>query len=52
MPGRGIRIARIAGIPVGVNPLWLIIVALITRGDTARSSIPGAAAEDAGRGPP
>jgi Zn-dependent protease len=30
MPGRSIRIARIAGIPVGVNPLWLIIVALIT----------------------
>ena len=30
MPGRSIRIARIAGIPVGVSPLWLIIVALIT----------------------
>ncbi len=30
MPGRSIRIARIAGIPVGVNPLWLIIVGLIT----------------------
>ena len=30
MPGRSIRIARIAGIPVGVSPLWWIIVALIT----------------------
>ncbi|MGZ4372057.1 MAG: site-2 protease family protein [Gaiellaceae bacterium] len=30
MPDRSIRIARIAGIPVGVSPLWLIIVALIT----------------------
>ncbi len=30
MPGRSIQIARIAGIPVGVSPLWLIIVALIT----------------------
>jgi Zn-dependent protease/predicted transcriptional regulator len=30
MPGRSIRVARIAGIPVGVSPLWLIIVALIT----------------------
>ncbi len=30
MPGRSFRVARIAGIPVGVSPLWLIIVALIT----------------------
>ncbi|MGZ4188123.1 MAG: site-2 protease family protein [Solirubrobacteraceae bacterium] len=30
MPGCSIRIAQIAGIPVGVTPLWLIIVALIT----------------------
>ncbi len=30
MPGRSFRIARIAGIPVGISPLWLIIVALIT----------------------
>ena len=30
MPGGSIRIARIAGIPVGISPLWLIIVALIT----------------------
>lgn len=30
MPGRSFRIARIAGIPVGVSPLWLVIVALIT----------------------
>jgi len=30
MPGRSVRIARIAGIPVGISPLWLIIVALIT----------------------
>jgi Zn-dependent protease/predicted transcriptional regulator len=30
MPGRSFRIARIAGIPVGVSPWWLAIVALIT----------------------
>jgi len=30
MPGRSIRIARIAGIPVGVSPWWLVIVILIT----------------------
>ncbi len=30
MPGRSIRIARIAGIPVRVSPLWLIVVGLIT----------------------
>jgi Zn-dependent protease/predicted transcriptional regulator len=30
MPGRSLRIARIAGIPVGVSPWWLAIVALIT----------------------
>ncbi len=30
MPGRSLRIARIAGIPVGVSPWWLVIVALIT----------------------
>ncbi len=30
MPGRSVRIARIAGIPVGVSPWWLVIVALIT----------------------
>ena len=30
MPGRSVRIARIAGIPVGISPLWLIVVALIT----------------------
>jgi hypothetical protein len=30
MPGRSIRIARIAGIPVEVSPLWLIVVGLIT----------------------
>jgi Zn-dependent protease/predicted transcriptional regulator len=30
MPGRSIRIGRIAGIPVGVSPWWLVIVALIT----------------------
>jgi Zn-dependent protease len=28
MPGRSIRIARIVGIPVGVSPLWLIVVGL------------------------
>lgn len=30
MPGRSIPIARIAGIPLGAHPLWLVIVALIT----------------------
>ncbi len=30
MPGRSYRIARIAGIPVGVSPWWLAIVALFT----------------------
>jgi Zn-dependent protease len=30
MPGRSIRIARIAGIPVGVSPWWLVIVVLVT----------------------
>jgi len=30
MPGRSYRFATIAGIPVGVSPLWLVIVALIT----------------------
>lgn len=30
MPGRSFRLGRIAGIPVGVNPWWLVIVALIT----------------------
>jgi Zn-dependent protease/predicted transcriptional regulator len=30
MSGGSIRVARIAGIPVGISPLWLLIVALIT----------------------
>ena len=30
MPGRSYRLGRIAGIPVGVSPLWLVIVALFT----------------------
>jgi Zn-dependent protease/predicted transcriptional regulator len=30
VPGRSYRIARIAGIPVGVSPWWLVIVGLIT----------------------
>ncbi|MGA2319207.1 MAG: site-2 protease family protein [Solirubrobacteraceae bacterium] len=30
MPGRSFRIARIAGIPVGVSPWWLVVVALFT----------------------
>lgn len=30
MPGPSVRIMRIAGIPLGVQPLWLLIVALIT----------------------
>jgi Zn-dependent protease len=30
VPGRSFRIARIAGIPVGVSPWWLVIVGLIT----------------------
>lgn len=32
MPGRSYRIARIAGIPVGVSPMWLVIVAVLTAG--------------------
>jgi len=30
MPGRNFRVARIAGIPVGINAWWLLIVALFT----------------------
>jgi Zn-dependent protease len=30
MPGRSWRIARIAGIPIGISPWWLLIVALLT----------------------
>lgn len=30
MPGRSIRIARIAGIPVGISPWWLVALALFT----------------------
>lgn len=30
MAGGSIRVARIAGIPVGISPLWLVIVGLIT----------------------
>jgi Zn-dependent protease/predicted transcriptional regulator len=30
VPGRSIRITRIAGIPVGISPWWLLIVGLIT----------------------
>jgi Zn-dependent protease len=30
VPGRSYRFARIAGIPVGVSPWWLVIVGLIT----------------------
>jgi len=30
VPGRSLRIARIAGIPIGVSPWWLVVVALIT----------------------
>lgn len=30
MPGRSFRIARIAGIPVGVSPWWLAIVVLLS----------------------
>jgi Zn-dependent protease/predicted transcriptional regulator len=30
MTGRSLRIGRIAGIPVGVSPWWLVIVGLIT----------------------
>ena len=30
MPGRSYRIGSIAGIPVGVSPLWLVIVVLFT----------------------
>ena len=30
MPGRSFRVARIAGIPVGVSPWWLLALALFT----------------------
>jgi Zn-dependent protease/predicted transcriptional regulator len=30
MPWGSVRIGRLAGIPIGINPLWLVIVALIT----------------------
>ncbi len=30
MGGRSWRIGRLAGIPIGISPLWLVIVALIT----------------------
>lgn len=30
MPGRSIKVLRIAGIPLGVQPMWLVIVGLIT----------------------
>jgi Zn-dependent protease/predicted transcriptional regulator len=30
MSGRSFRIARIAGIPIGISPWWLVIVGLIT----------------------
>lgn len=30
MPGKSWRVGRLAGIPIGINPLWLVIVALIT----------------------
>ncbi len=30
MPGRSFKLGRIAGIPVGISPWWLVIVALIT----------------------
>jgi Zn-dependent protease/CBS domain-containing protein len=46
MPGRRLtlRMGRLAGIPVGVHPLWLIIVALITLAlgsDYFPSEVPG-----------
>jgi Zn-dependent protease len=30
VPGRSFRVARIAGIPVGVSPWWLVVLALFT----------------------
>ena len=30
MPGRSFRVARIAGIPVGVSPWWLVVLVLFT----------------------
>lgn len=30
MPGRTVKVGRIAGIPVGISPWWLVIVALFT----------------------
>jgi Zn-dependent protease len=43
VPGRSFRVARIAGIPIGISPWWLIIVALITwsLGDSYFPSVAG-----------
>ncbi|HSI81017.1 MAG TPA: site-2 protease family protein [Solirubrobacterales bacterium] len=30
MPGRSFKVGRLYGIPIGIHPLWLVIVALIT----------------------
>ncbi len=30
MRGRNVRVGRIAGIPVGISPWWLLIVALLS----------------------
>lgn len=30
MPGRSFRVGRIAGIPIGVSPWWLVIVVLLS----------------------
>lgn len=27
---RSVRVGRLSGIPIGIQPLWLVIVALIT----------------------
>ena len=30
MPGSSVKVGRLAGIPIGVHPLWLVVVALLT----------------------
>ena len=59
MPGKSWQIGRLAGIPIGVNPLWLVIVALITwslgstyypdqvDGDRSRTRLPPGSGERA-----
>ena len=50
MTGRSLRIGHLAGIPIGISPLWLLIVALITV-SLGASYYPQEVDGNAGRGP-